>query len=500
MLDDCALHVSYEHDLDSVPTVILADPQGNEQRRFIGFGRQDWQETSAAPRSTYRDRAHDDEFQGMLLGRMRTSADSQGAREGLSDFVEKEYRPDPKRRTAAERDRPRPGGRAMRFYTFDETTYPGIPSEIGPEMRQTNRFCDPELAAQTYREHLEEWELCEELGYDGALVNEHHFTYFNINPSSTVLAAALIARTKRMKVGVIGHVLPLRHPVQTAEEFAQLDILSGGRFIGGIVRGVPAEYVSYNVDSFTSRERFAESYEIIQKCLTEELFDYEGQFYELKAVSIWPKPLQEPLPIWMPAGSAETIEFAAEHKIPIAQVWSPTLAWQDIYDYYKQVAKERFDWNPGPQHLIGARYIHVAETNEQAIEECREAVMYVRRLSTFSRPVQVPAPVPGIQTDRSFDFRKHPGLGMPGPGAPFEQLREDGFIVCGDPDYVSEWLRDDMETSGYGHFLGMFRVGSMKHEHVMKAKRLFAEQVMPRLRDVNPDAGSEVAAAASAAR
>ena len=119
-----------------------------------------------------------------------------------------------------------------------------------------------------------------------------------------------------MKVGVIGHVLALRHPLQTAEEFAQLDILSGGRFIGGIVRGVPAEYVSSNVDSFTSRERFAESYEIIQKCLTEELFDYEGRFYELKAVSIWPKLLQEPLPIWMPAGSAETIEFAAEHKMP----------------------------------------------------------------------------------------------------------------------------------------------------------------------------------------
>ena len=129
------------------------------------------------------------------------------------------------------------------------------------------------MAALTYQEHLEEWELCEELGLDGAFVNEHHFTYFNINPSCTVLAAALIARTNRMKVGVIGHVLPLRHPVQTAEEFAQLDVLSGDRFIGGIVRGVPQEYVSYNVDPFSSRERFAESYEILKKCLTEEIFD-----------------------------------------------------------------------------------------------------------------------------------------------------------------------------------------------------------------------------------
>ena len=375
----------------------------------------------------------------------------------------------------------------MKFYTFDETTYPGIPRDIGPEMRQTNKYCDPEIAAQTYREHLEEWEYCEELGFDGALTNEHHFTYFNLNPSSTVLTSALIARTKRMKVGVIGHVLPLRHPIQTAEEFAQMDVLSGGRFIGGIVRGVPQEYVSYNVDPFTSRDRFAETYDIIQKCLTEEIFDYEGKFYNLKAVSIWPKPLQKKIPIWMPAGSAETIEFAAERHIPIAQVWYPTLAWQDIFDYYKQVASEKFGWQPGPQDLIGGRYIHVAETNEKAIEECREAVMYVRRLSTFSRPVQVPAPVPGIQTDRSFEFRKHPQLGMPGPGAPFDKLREDGFIVCGDPDYVANWLKQDMETAGYGHFLGMFRVGSMKHEHVMNAKRLFAEEVMPKLKALNPE-------------
>ena len=316
----------------------------------------------------------------------------------------------------------------MKFYSFDETTYPGIPSEIGPEDRQTNKYCDPQLAALTYREHLEEWELCEELGFDGAFVNEHHFTYFNINPSCTVLAAALIARTKKMKVGVIGHVLPLRHPVQSAEEFAQLDVLSGGRFIGGIVRGVPQEYVSYNIDPFTSRERFAESFEIMKKCLTEEIFDYTGDFYNLKAVSIWPRPIQDPLPIWMPAGSAETIEFAAERRLPIARVWNPTVVFQDAFEYYQQVAKEKFGWEAGPEQFIGSRYIHVAETTEQAIAECRDPVMYVRRLTTFSRPVQVPAPVPGLQTDRSYEYRKRSaGAEMPGPGTPFEKLRESGF-------------------------------------------------------------------------
>jgi alkanesulfonate monooxygenase SsuD/methylene tetrahydromethanopterin reductase-like flavin-dependent oxidoreductase (luciferase family) len=372
----------------------------------------------------------------------------------------------------------------MEIYTFDETTYPGIPREIGPETIQTNRFCDPVLAAQTVREHMEEFELSEELGYDGTFINEHHFTYFSLNPSSTPLAAALIARTKKIKVGVIGHVLPLRHPVHTAEEFAQLDVLSGGRFIGGVVRGVPQEYVSYNVDPFTSRERFGESYDILQKCLTEEIFDYEGRFYNLKSVSIWPLPLQKPLPIWMPAGSADTIEFAAERHIPMARVWEPPESFEDVFNYYRKVADEKFGWKPDPSYCIGARYVHVAETNEQARAECEEAVMYVRRLSTFNRPIMIPAPLPGLNTDRAFEFRRSP-KGMPGPGVPFEQLREDGYIVCGDPDYVTNWLKADMEGGGYGRFLAMFHVGNIEHDAVMRSKRLFADHVMPRLRPIN---------------
>ena len=147
----------------------------------------------------------------------------------------------------------------MKFYTFDELTYPAVPPEFGPEVRFTNRFCDPHAVNKTYHEHLDEWAICEDLGFDGAFVNEHHFTAINIQPSCNITATAIIMRTKRMKVGVIGNILPLRHPVQTAEEFAMMDCLSGGRFIAGIVRGVPFEYVSYNIDPFTSRERLTEA-------------------------------------------------------------------------------------------------------------------------------------------------------------------------------------------------------------------------------------------------
>ena len=103
-------------------------------------------------------------------------------------------------------------------------------------------------------------------------------------------------------------------------------------------------------------------------------------------------------------------------------------------------------------------------------------------------------PGPRTAADRSYEYRKRSsGAEMPGPGTPFEKLRETGFIVCGDPDYVAEWLANDMRTAGYGHFMGMFRMGKIDHEYVMKSKKLFAEQVMPKLKDINVSVQNAVA-------
>ncbi len=277
-----------------------------------------------------------------------------------------------------------------------------------------------------------------------------------------------------------------------------LDCLSGGRFIAGIVRGVPQEYVSYNVDPFTSHSRQREAYEIIQKCLTEELFDYEGKYWKVTNVSIWPKPVQRPLPFWMPAGSLESIEFAAEHRICSAQVFGPTLQFQENFDLYRKVAQEKFGWKADYSTFVGARLIHVAETNEQAIAEVKDALYYFFR--TLNRPVINPAPLPGHASDKSYTHRKRRDQDVPGPNTPFEQMRRDGFIVCGDPEWVTRWLEEDFRGARYGHFLGMFHVGNLAHERVVKSKQLFARHVMPALKDLNLDEqpAAKPAAAASA--
>ena len=377
----------------------------------------------------------------------------------------------------------------MKLFQFDELTYPYVP-EIGWETRFSNRFCDPQLVHQTYMEHMDQWKISEEQGFDGIFTNEHHFTAFNIQPACNITTTAITMLTKNIKVGVIGNVIPLRHPIRTAEEFAMIDCLSGGRFIGGIVRGIPAEYVSYNVDPFTSRERVKECFDIIFKALTEEEFDYDGKFYQLTNVSIWPRPIQNPIPFWMPTGSMETIEFCAERRIVGCQVWFPTQMFKDCFDTYRTVAQERFGWNPAFSSFTGGRFIHVAETNEQAIEEAKPALEYMFGPQGFSRPLLPPTSLPGHQTDRSFTHRKQggdAGLDALSNDVPFEERRSKGVIICGDPDYVTRWLQEDAKTAGYGNLLCMFRCGSLSHDAVMRSKALFAKHCLPELKNINVD-------------
>jgi alkanesulfonate monooxygenase SsuD/methylene tetrahydromethanopterin reductase-like flavin-dependent oxidoreductase (luciferase family) len=390
----------------------------------------------------------------------------------------------------------------MKIFGFEEITYPGLPTNLGPEVRITNRYCSPQLVVQHYREHLEELALAEGYGFDGIFVNEHHFTASNNNPDCNLSAAILIDRTKQCRVGVIGNIIALRHPLAVAEEFAMLDCLSGGRFIPGMVRGLPAEWVSYNMDPFTARERFVEAYHIIHRALTEELVDYEGEFWNIAHASIWPKPLQNPFPpFWMPAGSFESIRFAAENRLIACQTLQPTLVLKQCFDEYRRMANEEFGWHPGFGNFTGLRFIHLDEDHQQAVKEGVGMFSYLM-LST-GRPVLNPAPLPGFNTDQSYKHRHANADDVFSSSQARHSLkssdldqaaryRDAGLMLSGNPEAVAEWLIEDAQTAGYGNLIVTFRVGNATHRQALKSQELFAKHVMPLLRKVNVDEQPQV--------
>jgi alkanesulfonate monooxygenase SsuD/methylene tetrahydromethanopterin reductase-like flavin-dependent oxidoreductase (luciferase family) len=168
----------------------------------------------------------------------------------------------------------------MKLYNFDLLAYPDIPSDA-PRTPIPSTFFEPSIGVRNYREHLDEMAYCEELGFDGVVFNEHHYSAYGTMPSPNLIAAALSQRTRRMKIGILGNILPLRqHPVRVAEEYAMLDYLSEGRLIAGFVRGIPSAYLWHNVNPAESRERFAEAFEVIMTAWTQPKWSYHGAFFQ----------------------------------------------------------------------------------------------------------------------------------------------------------------------------------------------------------------------------
>ena len=144
---------------------------------------------------------------------------------------------------------------------------------------------------------------------------------------------------------MLGRALPLvSNPVNIAEEFAMLDVLSKGRLIAGFVRGIGAEYHSTGVNPAFSHERFHEAHDLIVKAWTTPgPFEFEGDHFRLRYVNLWPRPYQKPHPpVWIPSmGSRETVVWASapERKYPFMVTFSPETAVVRYHNMYRAAAQ-----------------------------------------------------------------------------------------------------------------------------------------------------------------
>jgi alkanesulfonate monooxygenase SsuD/methylene tetrahydromethanopterin reductase-like flavin-dependent oxidoreductase (luciferase family) len=159
-----------------------------------------------------------------------------------------------------------------------------------------------------------------------------------------------------------------------AEEFAMLDVISGGRLVAGMLRGTPNEYVTYNINPAESRARFAEALELIRRAWIEpEPFGWQGRYWQFKSISIWPRPVQQPHPpIYMSGSSPESGEFAAKNRLGLGfAVTSLALASKASRHYREQAALA--GWNPRPDDIIYRIPCYVAESDDRAMDDLASA-------------------------------------------------------------------------------------------------------------------------------
>ena len=377
----------------------------------------------------------------------------------------------------------------MKLYNFDLLAYPHVPKDA-PRTPVPSNFFDPLKGAANYAEHLDEMTYCEELGLDGVVFNEHHYSSYGTMPSPNLIAAALSQRTNRIKIGVLGNILPLRnHPVRVAEEYAMIDCLSNGRLIAGFVRGIPAEYVWYGVNPEESRGRFQEAYDLIMTAWTNSVWSFEGEFYKLKDCAVWPRPVQQPHPpIWIAARSAESIEWCVKRHLPCAQVYQTTGQIEDTFNYYRSKAKED-GWEAQPDNFILCRHIYIDESNKKAQEIAEPAMRYF--FSVYNRGFndainQTAADqqklLAKLTSARSFNyFREGNRSRIDFSTLGWDELIKSGYMIAGDPDSVARQIQDQMKQIGADHFMGMFHIGNLAHEKVISSLNLFKKEIMPRL-------------------
>jgi alkanesulfonate monooxygenase SsuD/methylene tetrahydromethanopterin reductase-like flavin-dependent oxidoreductase (luciferase family) len=231
-----------------------------------------------------------------------------------------------------------------------------------------HRLLDPTQAHDDYGRYLDQMALADELGWDWVGCNEHHYTPYGLMSNPTLIGAALTQRTRRCRIAMLGSLIALNNPVRIAEEYAMLDVMSGGRLIAGLIRGIPNEYIAYGVDPSTSWERFEEAYDLVLRAWTEpEPFGWEGKHYQFRTVSIWPRPLQQPHPpIFMSGGSGESARFAARKRAMMGIVRFADLdEARGLFDAYRAAARES-GWEPPATHQLVDLHTWVARSDAEA--------------------------------------------------------------------------------------------------------------------------------------
>ncbi|MCC2095273.1 MAG: LLM class flavin-dependent oxidoreductase [Hyphomicrobiales bacterium] len=361
-----------------------------------------------------------------------------------------------------------------------------------------NSQYDPSRGTDIYNRYLGEMALADELGFDGVCANEHHQTAYGLMPAPNLIAAALTRTTKRAKIAVLGRALPLvSNPVAVAEEFAMLDQMSGGRLVTGFVRGIGSEYFAFGVDPTLSHERFYEAHELIIKAWTQPgPFPYHGKHYRFDYVNLWPRPLQQPHPpIWIPSqGSIETIEWCAapERKYTYLQTFSPAALAEKNFATYREIA-ERNGYKAADSQLGWAVPTYVSETDEKAREELKPHVeAFFNYLLRF--PIEMRMP-PGYSSIKSTKALIEAKFAVRSVQQTVDTLIDLGIIVCGSPKTVRDTFVERCGKWGVGNLLPMLQIGTQPADQTEKSMRLFASEVMPRLRAEFGDASGKKAAA-----
>lgn len=314
--------------------------------------------------------------------------------------------------------------------------------------------------SELYRGSLAQVEAAERLGFDSIWLTEHHFTDDGYLPALMPAAAAIAARTTRVTIGTFVLLAPFWHPLKLAEDAAFVDVLSGGRLRLGIGLGYRAEeFEGFGVPRAERLSRTLETIDILKRAWTGERFSFDGKHFKFRDVRVLPMPLSRPHPelLWG-AGASKSIRRAAALDLGFACVGGRREI--GIYlDALKDAGKD-----PARYSIVNSRVVYVADSEEQAWRETRDALMYQAEL--YGKWLAAAAGT----TDQS------KVLIRPDP----ERLRRTS--VLGTAAQVAARLEEIIETTPMTELIVVTQLPGLDLAMARRSLERFGAEVLPRLR------------------
>ena len=320
----------------------------------------------------------------------------------------------------------------------------------------------PEDTHGRLRELMEQVELADRLGLEVFGVGEHHRPDFAVSAPAVVLSAAA-ERTKRIRLTSAVSVISSDDPVRVFEEFSTLDLLSGGRAEimagrGSFIESFPL--FGYDLDDYD--ELFAEKLELLVKLRESVRVRWSGKHRApIDDLSVYPRPLQDPLPIWVAVGgNPQSAIRAGTLGLPMALaiIGGMPERFTPFADLHRDAAR-RAGHEPPPALSINS-HGYVAETYEQAVEESFPSVS--EAMNRIGRERGWP-PMSRAQYEAGASLR--------------------GAYFVGTPQQVTEKILYQYDLFHHDRFLLQFGVGRMPHDRVMRSIELFGTVVAPAVRD-----------------
>jgi alkanesulfonate monooxygenase SsuD/methylene tetrahydromethanopterin reductase-like flavin-dependent oxidoreductase (luciferase family) len=364
-------------------------------------------------------------------------------------------------------------------------------------------YGDPNKVTDFYNWSIDELMLAAKLGFDGIGTNEHHQSPYGFmcNPN---LFGAILARLTRDQgldnvalVQLGATIVNTTPPIRIAEEYAVLDCISGGRLIAGLPLGLGIDAtISYGIPPMEQRERWREGIELMLKAWpAEEFFAWNGKYYQLAKVNLWPRPVQDPHPpLLIPGGvSSSTWDFCHDRNLPYANLsYFGGRSAENVMDRFWARAAERGK-DANPYRATFLQLVGVAETDREAEELYAKHIEYFYH-KLLHHPQEYVAP-PGYVDYRSLvnvltggkNFLQFSDLSVELKPLKARDMIEHGFVVVGSPATVRQKLEALVKRLNVGHLMVALQFGSMPHGVTERNIDLFGREVLPYLQGIWED-------------